>query len=452
MAGDAMELYELTYSDLLLFTANEVVESADESQRMESVGRMVVETLGPNGPGLLAVTEVPGAATFRRNLLPLSRKLALLNNEDRKKLLKEHELGSDVPLKNLERVVSSFAKNLKYDKRFESNSSCERNQLGVVRGDESFEADCVLFKNLGDLFNGLGYCMMEVGLHLAQICDKFIGGHELQQSLLESGTAKGRLIHYHSTIDNEIIKEAANRRVKKGSKTKNQIKRNKKMDSKRFGSESCDEKLSDSTMWQQWHYDYGIFTMLTVPMFLLSSNCKGITEESEDSCVPCDQETPSPSGHTYLQIFHANKDQTFMVKAPPESLIVQVGEAADLLSMGKLRATLHRVCRPPKPNNLSRETFVVFLQPAWNKTFSLSQYPLEHLHLNDQRSRLCTKDLPKGEKESDKLSQMIRSIVPSLSSRLRDGMTFADFSRATTNQYYGSKGLQSNGPLNGIAS
>ncbi|CAH9081154.1 unnamed protein product [Cuscuta europaea] len=422
-----MELYELNYSDLLLLSSEKIAESPEEAQRLESVARMVMETLGPNGPGLLAITGVSRASSFRRKLLPLARKLALLSNEDRKKLLKEHNLGSDVPLKNLERIVSSFAKKLEYDKRFKSNYnySCESGQLRAVKGDGQLEVDQIGFKNLGNIFNELGFCMMEVGLRIAQVCDKLIGGNELQMSLLESGTAKGRLIHYHSTIDNELIKNAVgtNISVKKGAKPM-----------------ACDE-------WQQWHYDYGIFTILTAPMFIFSSsNHKGlfpITKEIKNPCIPCDQESSSPSGHTYLEIFHPSKDQTFMVKAPPESLIVQVGEAADILSKGKLQATLHRVCRPKEPKNLSRETFVVFLQPPWSKQFSLSDYPLnKQLHSNDHSCRFCTEEMLSREKiESETLN--ICSIVPPLSSRLRDGMTFADFSRATTNQYYGSNGLQS---------
>ncbi|KAG2325340.1 hypothetical protein Bca52824_008068 [Brassica carinata] len=37
----------------------------------------------------------------------------------------------------------------------------------------------------------------------------------------------------------------------------------------------------------------------------------------------------------------------------------------------------------------------------------------------------------------------IHSTVPPLWSRIRDGMTFAEFSRETTKQYYGGSGLQS---------
>jgi hypothetical protein len=44
----------------------------------------------------------------------------------------------------------------------------------------------------------------------------------------------------------------------------------------------------------------------------------------------------------------------------------------------------------------------------------------------------------------NKLTQEIQKILPPLSSRLKDGMTFAEFSCETTKQYYGGSGLQSN--------
>ncbi|KAL8513216.1 hypothetical protein ACS0TY_019427 [Phlomoides rotata] len=45
--------------------------------------------------------------------------------------------------------------------------------------------------------------------------------------------------------------------------------------------------------------------------------------------------------------------------------------------------------------------------------------------------------------ESNGVTRKICGIVPLLS-RLQDGITFAEFSRETTKQYYGGSGLQSN--------
>lgn len=137
-----------------------------------------------------------------------------------------------------------------------------------------------------------------------------------------------------------------------------------------------------------------------------------------------------------------------MVKAPLESFIIQVGESAYIISKGKLRSTRHSVHRPFKFENLSRETFVVFLQlPAWTKTFSIPDYPHGNSTFNgDHVQCSVASDVEKRQsgQDNDNLSQEINKIVPPLSSRLKEGTTFAGFSRETTKQYYGGSGLQSN--------
>ncbi|KAK2987150.1 hypothetical protein RJ640_019710 [Escallonia rubra] len=442
---EILEPYQLGYSDLMLLSSSFSLEP-EEMERMQSVTRKIMENLGPTGPGLIAVTGVPGGSTLRQYLLPLARKLALLNNEDRKRLLKEHSLGSDVPLKNLDRSVSSFAMQLKYvdcldvahdDASYIGvNGHTEYVRYPDVEMLEKFQDKD--FKNLGDKFKELGFCMMEIGRRLARICDRCIGGQELEQSLLESGTAKGRLIHYHSTMDKIILKEAATR---KGSTEKSSNYKSFHDQSKLRGLET---KLSgnQSNLWQQWHYDYGIFTVLTAPMFMLPCFSQK-TREDDCSCLSCGEECPSPTGHTYLKIFHPNKQRVLVVKASPESFIVQVGESADILSKGKLRSTLHAVCRPQELESLSRENFVVFLQPAWSKTLSLLDYAIEHSVSTDQHSGECADESHSTKQELSKLPQEIYKIVPPLSARLKDGMTFAEFSRETTKQYYGGSGLQS---------
>lgn len=358
----------------------------------------------------------------------------------------EHSLGSDVPLKNLDRSVSSFAMQLKYKhgpKSTQSEPSHKVNDYG------SAEQDCQdvyslskiedeEFKNLENTFKDLGLCMMELGLHIARICDRAIGGEELVQSLLESCSAKGRLIHYHSILDGLIIKKMGRRKGSSKQRAKHKGEEMNEPTATEFSSldksntGDAAARCDPSNLWQQWHYDYGIFTVLTAPLFIFP--CHTQSTKAEDHFYKYgEQECPSPSGHTYLQIFDPNKNEVLMVNASPDSLIVQVGESADILSKGKLRSTLHSVCRPAKLENLSRETFVVFLQPAWSKTFSISDYPMDHSVITGQ----CA-----GE-EPHKRTQEIHRIVPPLASRLKDGMTFAEFSRETTKQYYGGSGLQS---------
>ncbi|XP_051141566.1 uncharacterized protein LOC127258674 isoform X2 [Andrographis paniculata] len=399
---EIFDLYKLQYSDLMALLSGQPPESTEETERLRLISDSVMQNLGRSGAGLLSVGGVPKAEALRRALLPTARKLALLNNDDRKRILKEHNLGSDVPLKNPERTVSSFAKQMKYNgDGDEIDFRNERREIGDGGGD---------FDHLGSTFGELGFRMMELGIYLARACDKLIGGCDLEQSLLQSGTAKGRLIHYHSVADNKLITQGASRsRIRHGRTCKTNVKEE-------------EEEDSELELWQQWHYDYGIFTILTSPMFMVSNGINA--EESE-----------SPLGHMHLRVYHPTTNRLLMARASEGSFIVQVGESAEVLSKGRLRATLHSVCRLAKMDNLSRETFVVFLQPSWSKKFSVLDYPFDD----------CDSDegiLSVGSNRSSSLT--INEIVPPLRSRLKDGMTFAEFSRQTTKQYYGCKGMQPN--------
>lgn len=438
-----LEIYELPYSDLLLLSSPyDSSSSLQENERMESITKSILEALGPNGPGLLAITGVPNSSVLRRALLPLARKLALLNPDHRKRILKDHNLGSDVPLRNPERSVSSFAMQLKYteSKEFMQNNQSQREdkqspglELDFFCHSIEKELQDNEFKHLGDSFKELGSCMMELGLHIARICDREIGGRELEQSLLESCTAKGRLIHYHSALDAQLLRKPANSKQTARNQASSRRNREQRIQSRHEPSDSNGLCRSSINLWQQWHYDYGIFTVLTTPMFLLPSNT--LKAGAQDLC--CYSECTSPSGHLYLQIFDPCKNDIFTVNSPPESFIIQVGESADIISRGKLRSTLHSVCRPSKQEDLCREMFVVFLQPAWNKTFSMSGHPTESSMISEDRNDLV-------EEKGTLITREIQKIVPPLASRLKEGMTFAEFSRETTKQYYGGSGLQSN--------
>ncbi|XP_021770304.1 uncharacterized protein LOC110734455 [Chenopodium quinoa] len=454
---EVLEPYQLHYSDLLKLSSSSSSSSSIEIGQLESVTRAVMEALGPTGPGLLTITGVPNVAELRNYLLPRARDLSLLHHRHRNRILKDHGLGSDVPLKNLDRCVSSFAMQLKYGHELDMSKLSHVCSEGLEKhngAEENIDADEYVksmndhFKDLGCNFRELGLCMMDLGLRVARICDRAIGGKELENSLLESGTAKGRLIHYHSFLDTCIIKESGRRQGSKKGQQKSVPKNFHFKDEKRScrseemhrdGDRRACKKHSD--LWQQWHYDYGTFTVLTSPMLIKLRCCH--TEQGDDDYKKFSGlECSSPSGNTYMQIFHPKNNNICAIKAPPESFILQVGESADILSRHKLQATLHSVSQPVELEILSRETFVVFLHPAWNKVFDISDYPMEQLTLNDQKGNHGER--PQGEGELEKLTQEIHRIIPPLSARLKDGMTFAEFSRETTKQYYGGSGLQSN--------
>lgn len=84
-----LQIYELQYSDLLLLSSPyHSSSSMPHNERIKSINESILQALGPSGPGLLAIVGVPNSSVPRRALLPLARKLALLNPEDRKRILK----------------------------------------------------------------------------------------------------------------------------------------------------------------------------------------------------------------------------------------------------------------------------------------------------------------------------------------------------------------------------
>ncbi|KAI5395125.1 hypothetical protein KIW84_061645, partial [Lathyrus oleraceus] len=70
---EVIDLYELHYSDL------------SSSTKVDSI----MEALGANGPGLLAVTGIPNSSNLRSYLLPLARNLSLLDRLTRNRILKD---------------------------------------------------------------------------------------------------------------------------------------------------------------------------------------------------------------------------------------------------------------------------------------------------------------------------------------------------------------------------
>eukprot|EP01018_Ginkgo_biloba_P021578 Gb_36428 [translate_table: standard] len=537
--SEIIQLLQVDYSELIQASsvtesghANIIEASTLKNKCMESI----MEALGPKGPGLLSITGVHNVEALRSTLLPLARKLALMADADRRRILKDHCLGTDVPLKNPDRSVSSFAAQLNFGQNFitklehanvlprgdicyQQNPGLPlENKLGSKVVEQEYSEAGILqgfhhddFEQLGNSFKQLGFCMVEVGLLLAQICDRAIGGIELKQAIMDSCTAKGRLIHYHSLSENVVLMNAVNTKKTKGkhsvmnlglpsrcgnSRTCLSMSREKSLNGKGyFPVTEKNASLHKQTgtmldslkkcLWQQWHYDYGIFTLLNAPMFL--SSLKQPTRDIGNGYFEMNQaaqECSSPNGHTYLKILNAANGRVMFASAPSSSLIVQVGEAAQILSGGKLRATAHCVCRPAERTDVSRETFVVFLQPAWNKCLCLPKWlcrermaaktdfedipanPSTDMMQSSELSTFMSSPLSYNELESSSkiarqksdesnevangdlkslnvLIDEIQKIVPPLMSRWKEGQTFAEFSRETTRQYYGADGMQS---------
>ena len=79
--------------------------------------------------------------------------------------------------------------------------------------------------------------------------------------------------------------------------------------------------------------------------------------------------SPSPASGLYIQ---ARGGELTKVTIPPDCLAFQTGEALELATAGRLRATPHcvRVGAGTDAEYVSRETFALFMQPDVNQRIS----------------------------------------------------------------------------------
>jgi hypothetical protein len=310
----------------------------------------------------------------------------------------------------------------------------------------------------------LSATMTLVAHKVALACDTWLST-TVAPILLESGAAKARLIHYKS--GKQTPASAFTRHISNpsASPVSNPV----------SNPSSSTLPLSDPTAnplslaaygnWQAWHYDYGLLTALIGPMLHagdkeLMSNAAvdatscvmksaeeggeggGEERRGEVTCglVVLPPSHPSPS-HDHIEDT-ATTPLPVIVNIPPDCIAIQIGEAAQILSGNRLIATPHAVIRPiprmspasstPIPETSSRDTtawlesisrqiFVVFLQPTWKTPLIASDStpaapPLE---------RTCLSD-----------------ILPPLHTRWSPGIDFSDFSKNTTGAYFGRGGMQ----------
>jgi hypothetical protein len=83
-AATPLDFAEVPFSDVILLLSRK----APDDDRLRRVLSTVGTELGRGGSGLLAIADVPRAGALRRRLLPLARRLALMDHPTRTKVLK----------------------------------------------------------------------------------------------------------------------------------------------------------------------------------------------------------------------------------------------------------------------------------------------------------------------------------------------------------------------------
>ncbi|KAL2602950.1 hypothetical protein R1flu_017219 [Riccia fluitans] len=178
---------------------------------------------------------------------------------------------------------------------------------------------------LGRILKQLGSVMIEVGLLVGHLCDQASPGAEIENAILESGTAKGRLIHYHSLSESIIRSLKAS--CGSAKKAKSKIRKAFAGEVQKRESEGFSGGGNQgSEPWQQWHFDYGLLTVLTSPLYLKwksPASLEGIDPNMASCSIAPSSWTHGADGdHSGLTIMH--RGAALRVKIPPDCLLVSV--------------------------------------------------------------------------------------------------------------------------------
>ncbi|XP_015159521.1 uncharacterized protein [Solanum tuberosum] len=304
-------------------------KNADLSAKIE-------QGFGPNGLGILSISEVPGYSLWRRNLLHLGPRLANLP-EDVKRELEDpnsrYNFGWSHGKEKLESGKLDLLKGSFYANPILDVPTTEQSLI------ERYPSYCgsniwphMALPELETAFKTLGKLILDVGLLLAYHCDRYasremvmLEGEGLEQTLVHSRCHKGRLLYY-------------------------------------FPAQHSSPAHASMSSWCGWHTDHGSLTGLTCGMF------------TRDAV-----EIHSPDSDAGLYI-KTRTGQIVKVEYGVDEIAYQIGETTEILSSGRLCATPHcvRAPRGDAASGVDRTTFALFMQPDWDQKL---YFPGEvHIH------------------------------------------------------------------------
>lgn len=187
-----------------------------------------------------------------------------------------------------------------------------------------------------EAFKDLGRFVLDVGCALAAACQPFALSRfsdtsmSLPKLISTSQTTKARLLHYFPPSQNNP-------------------------------SPAEDEPVDS---WCGFHLDHSLLTGLTSAMYL--------SEDDDDFSEPTVVQSPLESSGLYIR---TRGGELTKVSIPEDSLAFQTGEALEIATGGKLRATPHCVrvgSGVVNSSKISRETFALFMQPDTDQSLSSS--------------------------------------------------------------------------------
>ncbi|EJD04267.1 Clavaminate synthase-like protein [Fomitiporia mediterranea MF3/22] len=291
----------------------------------------------PNALGIIVVKDLPSDyAAKRERLLMLVNRFARLPESSKERYVDPKSRysfgwshGKEIMNGKPDTLKGSYYANPLVDS---PNMSAEqRDAYPEYYGENIWPApDEPGVEGFEEAFKDLGKFIYKLGSELAAACQPFASKHLSDRSLslpelISKQTTKARLLHYFppepESQDTTKPKE--------------------------------DEPIDS---WCGFHLDHSLLTGLCSAMYL-----------SQEPDQPA-KLVPSPSPHSGLYIRSRGGTLT-KVSIPTDCLAFQTGEALELATGGKLRATPHCVrvgsCKGEEDakRQVSRETFALFMQP-----------------------------------------------------------------------------------------
>lgn len=319
----------LDYNDLL----NDSIDLSAEIER----------AYGPDGLGILTVSNVPQFAELRAQLLPLAHQFASLPQDV--KSLYEHPQsnysfgwshGKEQFNGKLDVAKGSFYANPQYDVPTTDESLIQ--QFPFYCCPNIWPNEHV--PDMGDKFKQLGQLIVRVGLLVAKQCDVYV--QQLYKDQVTSTTTTD------ADDEHKFEMKSLYRTIADSKCTKGRLLYYFPINSDGASSENGDDDDQDN--WCGWHLDHGSLTGLTSAQFMHGDTGEVMTQLSD------------PNAGLFIRNRHGE-----LVKAAwrPDQIAFQIGESAQVHSGGKLVATPHCV-RGTKLPNVGRATLAVFMQPQWD--------------------------------------------------------------------------------------
>ncbi len=214
-----------------------------------------------------------------------------------------------------------------------------------------------LLPGFKETFEELCTLMIDVGLLVAKVCDRYAMEHveefatgKLERIIRKSTTNKARLLHY---FPQEV-------------------------------SPTSNSKMSEEDDWCALHLDDGCLTGLTSALFV---------DEASNELQPI--ASPDPKAGLYIQ---SRTGDVVKVNIPVDCLAFQTGEALEIMTKGKWRAVPHFVRGPSgrsqsehgeKNENImtARNTLAIFMQPEIDEVLDEKSGITfgQHIQLSDEK-------------------------------------------------------------------